>query len=86
MVECSGCENGRVLCKLKERALSSTVEESVQQTSIAHSGSPHNVLHSLVLVSTYCQSRVSTSVSESESTESDVSTDDKTATIQYEQH
>ena len=47
MLECSGCENGRVLCKLKERAPSSTVEESLQQTSIARSGSPHNALHSL---------------------------------------
>ena len=29
-------------------SLSSTVEESLQQTSIARSGSPHNALHSLV--------------------------------------
>ena len=40
---------GHVHRKLKERAPFSTVEEHIQQTSIAHSGSPHNALHSLVL-------------------------------------
>ena len=38
---------------------------------------------SVVLVSIYYQSGVSTSVSQSESTASGASTDDKTATIQY---
>ena len=32
------------------RALSSTVEESLQQTSIARSGLPHNALHYLVYI------------------------------------
>ena len=31
-------------------SLSTTVEESLQQTLIARSGSPHNVLHSLVVM------------------------------------
>ena len=31
-----------------ERALSLTLEESLQHTSIARSGSPHNALYSLV--------------------------------------
>ena len=34
-------------------SLSTTVEESLQQTSIARSGSPHNVLHSLVVMRTF---------------------------------
>ena len=37
----------------------------------------------MVLVSTYCRLGISTSVSESESTASSASTDNKTATIQY---
>ena len=32
-----------------QRPPTSTVEESLQQTSITHSGSPHNALHSLVM-------------------------------------
>ena len=40
--------NDRVLRKIKETASFSTVEESLQQTSVARSGSPHNALHSLV--------------------------------------
>ena len=37
----------------------------------------------MVIVSTYCQSGISTSVNKSESAASSASTDDKTATIQY---
>ena len=37
----------------------------------------------MVLVSTYCQLGISTSVSKSESAASSASTDDKTATVQY---
>ena len=41
--------NDRVFRKIKERAPFSIVEESLQQTSVACSGSSHNALHSLVL-------------------------------------
>ena len=49
-----GHANSRVLHKLKERAPSSTVEENLQQTSIGHSGSPHNGLHSPVMCGCVC--------------------------------
>ena len=35
-------------------SLYSTVEENLQQTSITRSGSPHNALHSLVVMRAFC--------------------------------